>query len=102
MVLYNICHPHFHLLLLPVQPFASVWIASIQADHTWAASSADFHKARLSSTHLMTLAQLVAPITGEDMWRKAVQERDNRIAKGDKVPLGDNRGATGGKFYSRR
>jgi len=31
-----------------------------------------------------------------------VEERPNRNPKGDKVPLGDNRGATCGKLYLRR
>jgi len=31
-----------------------------------------------------------------------VEERDNRNPKGDKVPLGDNRGATHGNFYLMR
>jgi len=30
-----------------------------------------------------------------------VEETDNRDPKGDKVPLGDNRGATGGNLYLR-
>jgi len=38
----------------------------------------------------------------EEMWRHAVEERDNKDPKGDKVPLGDNRGATHGKLYLRR
>src|SRR5882724_2437907 len=37
----------------------------------------------------------------EEMWRNAVEETDNRDPKGDKVPLGDNRGATHGKLYLR-
>ena len=31
-----------------------------------------------------------------------VEERDNMDPKGDKVPLGNNRGATHGKLYLRR
>jgi len=51
---------------------------------------------------LTTLAQPAAFITVEEMWRNAVEERDNKDAKGDKVPLRDNRGATHGKLYLRR
>ena len=40
----------------------------------------------------------MAPITVEEMWRNEVEERDNRDPKGEKVPLGDNRGATHGKI----
>src|SRR5882724_5980570 len=35
------------------------------------------------------------------MWRNVVEETNNRDPKGDKVPLGDNRGATHGKRYLR-
>src|SRR5882724_10901003 len=35
------------------------------------------------------------------MWRNVVEETNNRDPKGDRVPLGDNRGATHGKGYLR-
>src|SRR5882724_3907885 len=35
------------------------------------------------------------------MWRNVVEETNNRDPKGDKVPLGDNRGATHKKGYLR-
>ena len=58
-------------VILPSNHFASIQIASIQADHPWTQTpSADSHEDQLSSTHLMTLAQSVAPIIVEEMWRK--------------------------------
>src|SRR5882724_5652659 len=44
--------------------------ASIQADHPWTQTpSAESHEDQLSSMHLVTLAQPVAPIIVEEMWR---------------------------------
>jgi len=40
--------------------------------------------------HILTSAQLVAPITVKEMCRMWWR-RDNRNPEGDKVPLGDNR-----------
>ena len=48
----------------------------------------------------MTSVRPVAVITVEEM-ENAVEETDNRNPKGDKVLLGDNRGATHGKLYLR-
>jgi len=45
----------------------------------------------------MTSARSVAPIAVKENMENAVEERDNKDPKGDKVSLGDNRGATCGK-----
>ena len=44
----------------------------------------------------------MASITVEENVENAVEERENRDPKEDKVPLEDNRGATHGKLYLRR
>ena len=64
-ILAVICH-----CLLSYNHFASIQIASVQADHLQTRTPlANFHEVQLSSMHLMTLAQPVAHITVEEMWR---------------------------------
>ena len=74
----------FTVAITSIRPFVSVQIAPVQADHPQTTPLADFHEAQLSSTHLMTLAQLVAPITVEEMWR--MQQKRETI----EVPLMEN------------
>jgi len=78
-VFYNLWHPCSHPShLLPSNHFASIQIASVWANHPQTQTpSADFHEAQLSSTHLMTLAQSVAPIAVEENVENVVEERDN-------------------------
>jgi len=73
-------------VLPPSIHFASIQIASVQADHPQTNTfSADSNEAWISFTDLTTLAWPVALITVEEMWRNVVEERDNRGA-----PLVDN------------
>src|SRR5882724_4869604 len=46
---------------------------------------------------ITSLARTVASSLWKKMWIKAVVKADNKRSKGDKVPLGDNRGATRGE-----
>src|SRR5882724_4195046 len=66
---------------------------SVRADHL---RTTHFHKAWLTSTRPMTLAQYAVPITAE----RRCEMRWKEKIRGDKVPLRDNRTATLGNCTS--